>query len=361
MRRERALGGAGSRGAGRRHIIPALRGDEGATATVVAVLFAFGVLFGVAMTVVDAGSLYATRRNLQSAADAGALAGVQQLPSDTAGAAADADIYVQENAAFPVEWVTSSFSSTTGSGFTDTIHVTVRGTAPVFFARWFGHGDKPIEAGATAVVGSPTTYESGVMPFGILAEDLAPPYGLPLGEEYTLKLAAGDASQGNYHIVDLTSFSDENNTKNLIKDGGSSQPISIGDTFPTQPGNVQVPNYKALNDYLSGCDHEFADLVHDASGIYKPPLDPDGVSCRRFIVCPVVVIDGLAAPECFDWEETTGATYVRVIGFLNVFVRGDADADAGTMTGRLLQVASTEMTGRMPLQPYAGVRWWLEE
>ena len=51
-----------------------LHGDEGAVATLVAVLLAFGVLTGMAALTVDVGQLYGERRELQNGADAAALA-----------------------------------------------------------------------------------------------------------------------------------------------------------------------------------------------------------------------------------------------------------------------------------------------
>jgi len=63
----------------------------------IAALIIAVALFGVAATVVDSGAVYATRRNLQTTADAAALAGVQDLPANTGGASASASYYVQQN------------------------------------------------------------------------------------------------------------------------------------------------------------------------------------------------------------------------------------------------------------------------
>ncbi len=55
-----------------------VQGDEGAIATIVAILLGFGVLTGVLGITVDVGHLYAERRELQNGADAAALAVAQE-------------------------------------------------------------------------------------------------------------------------------------------------------------------------------------------------------------------------------------------------------------------------------------------
>ena len=59
--------------------------DSGATAVLFAVMIV--VLLGLGAFAIDAGALYSERRSLQGAADAGALAGVQELPGSPSSAA----------------------------------------------------------------------------------------------------------------------------------------------------------------------------------------------------------------------------------------------------------------------------------
>jgi hypothetical protein len=77
-------------------------GDRGAVATIVAVLLAGGVLLGMGALTIDVGRLYAEREELQSGADAAALA-VAKLcadsPADCAGSATGtAEGYADDNA-----------------------------------------------------------------------------------------------------------------------------------------------------------------------------------------------------------------------------------------------------------------------
>ena len=73
------------------------RGDEGAVAAIMVVSIV--ALLGFAAIVVDAGVLYTERRHLQTAADAAALAGVQELPGSPAAAVAQAQNYAAINGA----------------------------------------------------------------------------------------------------------------------------------------------------------------------------------------------------------------------------------------------------------------------
>ena len=65
----------------------------------VAIITAFLIISFVGMLalVIDMGALYEDRRELQSVADASALAGVQELPEEPATATARATEYVQNN------------------------------------------------------------------------------------------------------------------------------------------------------------------------------------------------------------------------------------------------------------------------
>ena len=55
------------------------------------------VLLGMAGLVIDVGSWYRSQRNLQAQADASALAGAQDLPSDTVTAKGDAQSWASKN------------------------------------------------------------------------------------------------------------------------------------------------------------------------------------------------------------------------------------------------------------------------
>lgn len=105
------------------------------------------VLLGLAGLVIDVGSWYRSQRNLQSQADASALAGAQDLPKDVTGAGGLAQTYAQKNGfALPASGITISGDAVPN----DSITVKVDKPAPTFFSRLFGITTVPTRAEATA-------------------------------------------------------------------------------------------------------------------------------------------------------------------------------------------------------------------
>ena len=144
---------AGPEAAGslRARLRAAARDESGAVIVLVAILLV--VLLGMAALVIDLGGLYDRDRDLQTLADAGALAGVQELiyaEGDQGAAATKADEYVSANAdvsnvveANLAEW----------SPVVDATSVTVdlrEDHVPFFFARVFGRTEGSVTAHAKA-------------------------------------------------------------------------------------------------------------------------------------------------------------------------------------------------------------------
>jgi Flp pilus assembly protein TadG len=133
-----------------------LRGESGQAVVFVAVgLFA---LVGMAALVIDGGAWRQTQRHLQTAADAGALAGAQDLPTDQARASANAISFAQQN--FPgIGAPTVAFPSA------GEIDVSATTTAQGFLAKLYGTAFRTVtvRAHARAAVGVP-----------LLLKDVAP-------------------------------------------------------------------------------------------------------------------------------------------------------------------------------------------
>jgi Putative Flp pilus-assembly TadE/G-like len=94
------------------------------------------VLIGIAALVIDGGSWFRTQRHLQTAADAAALAGAQDLPN-TGTASATAVTYAQDNYN-GVPTPTITFPSAPPCGPSACIDVAAHTTAPGIFARIYG-------------------------------------------------------------------------------------------------------------------------------------------------------------------------------------------------------------------------------
>jgi Flp pilus assembly protein TadG len=120
--------------------------DEGGQAVVLSVVWMV-VLLGMAGLVIDVGSWYRAQRNLQSDADAAALAGAQELPNDTGTAGVMAVTYAKKNG----YTLTGSGIAFTGARVpNDSITVKVKAPSPTFFTKLFGVNSVDIDAKATA-------------------------------------------------------------------------------------------------------------------------------------------------------------------------------------------------------------------
>ncbi len=105
------------------------------------------VLLGMAGLVIDVGSWYRSQRNLQSQADAAALAGAQELPTDVSTAGGLAVTYAQKNGfTLPPSGITITGTVVPD----DSITVKVDKNAPTFFSKVFGVATVPVRAEATA-------------------------------------------------------------------------------------------------------------------------------------------------------------------------------------------------------------------
>lgn len=140
--------------------------ETGAVAVTFAIVFL--VIVGVAALAVDVGFWYTARRQLQSAADAAALAGCREL-SEGSGATAieDAvDELANDNFTTPLDAEPTSRVSETEVG-DDYVKVTCETDAPVFLAHWLlNSGTTLIRAQSVAKVG----YLGGArapVPFGL--------------------------------------------------------------------------------------------------------------------------------------------------------------------------------------------------
>lgn len=332
--------------------------DEGAIALMVAVLLTFGLVAFVAVTV-DVGALYSYKRQMQTAADAAALAGVQNLPNDPGGAETVAEEYASVNSP------KATASVDTARTFVDHDTITVDLLDPemgLFFARAIPVGleTAPVGARAKAVIGSPTVYGSGLMPIGLMpmAGAEISPWGYSAGELIELKYAEG--TTGNYAYLNLTAFDnplDPNDIKKFIGDGGTEKPLGIGDTFPPDPGIGQAATNYFANQYFKCADHGLERLVYDVDkGVYEP-VHEDGTPCPRLLACPVVINTDPDNRYTFPG----GASFdMECIGFVNMLVEQLKKNDK-TIWARFVQVVPADTLDPGGYVDYAGVVYWLAE
>jgi Putative Flp pilus-assembly TadE/G-like len=146
-----------------RSLLERIRCDSGQAFVFVA--FVLMALVGMAALVIDGGSWYRAQRHLQTAADAAALAGAQELPSNPSTATTVALDYAQRNyAGIPNPTVT--FPDTA------TIDVSATATAPGVFARIYGAAfdEVDISARAQARVSAPLELKN-VAPIAVYKDE----------------------------------------------------------------------------------------------------------------------------------------------------------------------------------------------
>jgi Flp pilus assembly protein TadG len=120
------------------------RNEEGAVLVLVAICMVF--MLGMAGLAIDVGSWYQTQRQAQSAADAAALAGAQDLPGSPATATTDAQSYGNKNmGCTSCTTVTTPYQSSASQ-----IQATVTAQGAIWFARILGIGSPTITAVAAA-------------------------------------------------------------------------------------------------------------------------------------------------------------------------------------------------------------------
>jgi Flp pilus assembly protein TadG len=119
---------------------------ENGQAMVLMVIFLAGLL-GMSALVLDVGSWYRERRQLQLTADAAALAGAQALPGSPSSATALAIQYAQTNGRAVAP---NDISITNDLSANDTISVQAKSNAPGFFSKLFGIDSVKVGASATA-------------------------------------------------------------------------------------------------------------------------------------------------------------------------------------------------------------------
>jgi Flp pilus assembly protein TadG len=130
------------------------------------------VLIGVGALVIDGGRWFHTQRHLQTAADAAALAGVQDLPANPSVASSNATSYAADNYSGATAAVTippsPSPPSVCGNSPPNCIRVVASTTAPGTLARIYGavFNNVTVRASATAAVTIPSVMKN-VAPIAI--------------------------------------------------------------------------------------------------------------------------------------------------------------------------------------------------
>jgi Flp pilus assembly protein TadG len=178
-----------------------LRRCERGQAIVLMVLF-LTFLLGCLALVLDVGSWFRSQRQLQSAADAAALAAAQALPNRPGDASALAQEYATKNAS---DLSSADYAIGTDLVTNDRITVHVTRDAPGFFARLFGIDS--VRVGATAIAQAKMMAEAKhVAPIAVRnTHPMLGGAGCPcFGPAYETTIPLRSAAPGGFALVDLS-------------------------------------------------------------------------------------------------------------------------------------------------------------
>lgn len=281
--------------------------DTGAVLVITALFLV--VLLGFSALVIDIGLLYVNRLALVNAVDAGALAGVQDLPYSPTMAIESAKEYATTNGA-----ERDGVTVLVRDGDHE-VQVTASRNVKLYLSRIFGITEQRITASAAARVGSISAYR-GVAPFGVVEQDFI------YGEQYILKCGAHIEPgnfRGNFGALALGGQG-ASNYENNIKYGHQER-LAVGDWVDTEPGNMAGPTARGVKYRIDQCQH-----------YPKCTWDRFVDGCSRLVIVPII--------KSLD---VSGRKPVEVVGFAAFFLEavlrepGKENKDTDTVLGRFLR------------------------
>ena len=273
------------------------------------VVFMMSVI-GMAGLAIDVSSWYLSKRRVQAAADAAALAGASQLPSGwgAAQSAASAE-YTKNGTASDSVTITNSTNLTAG----DSVSVRATRTAPTYFTRIFGYTGVSVTASARATVESFTTVRSNldIMPWGVMKGTYTP------GQTYSIYT---DNSSSNNGALSLPYV---NNANCPVPNGAdpyrdeidgvlNSCPVSVGEQIDVKPGNNAGPTRQGIDNRITTWK-SLDQIVSIGANGQATVLDS---SSKQLVLIPIVEDpDGGT-----DW--LNGSGWIRVVGFAWFVITG---------------------------------------
>ncbi|MEL7563575.1 MAG: pilus assembly protein TadG-related protein [Dehalobacterium sp.] len=224
------------------------------------------VFLGLVSLVTDTGLIFASKSQLVNAVDAAALAGAQELPERRDLAVTTAENYAVANGVNTDDLTIEIINNDKA------IKVQAGRTVNLLFAKVLGINTGFVEHEAVAQVG-PIAAIDGVVPLGIQKQKLN------FGEQYTLKVGAGESDTGWFGAIALGGPGASTYEDNLTY--GYQETISIGDIFNIEPGNMSGPTNKAINFRIAECKHSpYCTVDH---------FDRD---CPRLVKLPIIEVIG---------------------------------------------------------------------
>lgn len=254
-------------------------------ATQVLVLSAMVSMFGFAGLSMDYGRMVNERQRAQNAADAGAFAGIIELPDETKARTAATRLSTANGFGSPtVSIVRDNLGNARG------IRVENRLTVPTVFAAVVGTREKQVKAIARCAKTPPANQATGFVPWGVQIQDLV------FGQSVTLKLdSSGDLpAPGDFQALAFAG-SGADDYRYWIENGYPGT-LNVGDWVMTEPGDKVGPTQQATQ----------ARITAGSQGIYSSDTVSSYIHGNpRIIIIPFV-----------DWTLSgSGRTDVPVVAF----------------------------------------------
>jgi hypothetical protein len=302
-------------------------------------------LLAFAALVADGGLLFMNRRQMQTAVDAAALAGAQNLPHDPnnpLGARPVACDYVTIKNGVPGMIVDCSDQASSGNEScnsnpnvdilvcqtyvpNDTVRVTAHKTFDPLFGAGLGWMSINIRTEATALVGS--ILSACVAPFFqttdlLEASGVWGGSGVVMNQATIMKTSSGDSNSGNFLALDLPGGGGANAWSDAIADPnrceGEGAPQTSG-TAETKTGNMVGPFdqgmdlRKAAWEAQGTCPSTNARdyLVEETNTLWNGGLELTTATCYRMIVIPL--LEGIST-------DYNGHTTANILGFLTFYI-----------------------------------------
>jgi hypothetical protein len=287
------------------------------------------VVLGMAAFAIDIGYIYTAKNQLQTAADASALAGASGLLYNQAEATNRAIQFAGLNTCInePVVLSPANISFPTA----DRINVQANRQLDLFFGRVLGIHTITIDAVAEAEIGV-LDGVGGLKPWAI------PDLNYPLGAPVVLKageLGAPGTSSGFFYPVDFPPINRGDPISGAQEYGdnimyGADEPIFVGDELLVEPGNMIGPTAQGIQ-YLIDQDpnaYWFSDDEYGQNGGYVSDSDFEGFTSPRIVKIPFY--DPNYPPD-------SGRNTVTVIRLGAFFVEG---VSGRNVIGRFMEITS---------------------
>lgn len=270
---------------------------------IVLVSLAMTALIGIVALVTDFGLVALNKNRLANAADAAALAGVQELPEYPTNALAVAGSFARQNGVPDEKAAIQLVPDLSASRYIG-VKVTTTRTVDYIMAKALGFNSVDLEARAEAQV-MPVTSAMGAVPLFI--PDTQP---LVFGQEYTLRSKDADYGPGNFGALDFGSGA---KTFEEMLANGFEGVIKVNYEIDTLTGVKKNKTVWGIQDRISRCTH----------GCTYDHFVPD---CPRILLLPVVHYDTL-----------NGHKPVTVVGFAAFLVDSVLDTGSIDITGRFVR------------------------